>query len=119
MLWLLNFASHLINIERECCSKGKEVKFITILADFRDRNSIENIFKEYKPEMIIHASAYTHVPIQEIYPWEAVNTNIKCSLNLINLADEYNVESLPAIVINNKKVIYSLTEVSELRDILK
>ena len=94
LIIMLDFSEYnIFNIERECRYNKKDIKFITILADVRNRHSIENYFKIYKPDIIIHAAAYKHVPIQEMYPWEAVNTNVKGSLNLINLAEEYKVES--------------------------
>ncbi len=94
LIIMLDFSEYnIFNIERECHRNKKDIEFITILADVRNKDSLENVFKLYKPELIIHAAAYKHVPIQEIYPWEAVNTNVKGSLNLINLAEEYKVES--------------------------
>ena len=42
--------------------------------------------------MVLHAAAYKHVPMQELNPWEAVNTNIKGTINLVNASEVYNVE---------------------------
>ena len=52
------------------------------MCDIRDSNAIEKIFEEFKPQIVFHAAAYKHVPIQENFPWEAVKTNIFGTFNL-------------------------------------
>lgn len=47
-----------------------------IVGDIRDRFKVSRLFKEFKPEFVIHAAAYKHVPILEEFPEEAIKTNI-------------------------------------------
>ena len=35
---------------------------------------------------------YKHVPMQELNPWEAVNTNIQGTINLVDASETFNVE---------------------------
>ena len=51
----------------------------------------------------MHAAAYKHVPIQEIYPWMAVDTNIGGTLNLIKMADKYNSEKF--VLVSTDKAV--------------
>ncbi|HNP54658.1 MAG TPA: polysaccharide biosynthesis protein, partial [Ferruginibacter sp.] len=51
-----------------------------------------NIFEEHKPHFVYHAAAYKHVPLMEEYPWEAVQTNVFGTLNIVKLAVKHQAE---------------------------
>ena len=61
------------------------------MGDIRDKHLIERVFSSFNPDVVFHAAAYKHVPMQEEHPWEAVQTNILGTYNLINFAEQYNV----------------------------
>lgn len=104
LLILLDISEYnIFQIDSECNLRNGKTRHISILADIRNRDTIENILKKHKPEIIIHTAAYKHVPIQEKYPWEAIKTNISGSLNLIELAPKYKVESF--IFISSDKAV--------------
>lgn len=64
----------------------------TIIADIRNFDAIESIFKTYKPDIVYHAAAYKHVPLMEDNPSQAVFTNILGTRNIADLSVKYNVE---------------------------
>ena len=74
-----------------------------ILANIRDKWHIEKVIRKYKPEVIIHAAAYKHVPILELHPWMAVFNNILGTKNLLELAVENRVERV--IMISTDKAV--------------
>ena len=47
-----------------------------ILGDINLKNQVEKVFYENRPQIVFHAAAYKHVPIQETHPWSAVKTNV-------------------------------------------
>ena len=58
---------------------SKEFKNLTIksfIADIRDKERINQIFKQFKPDIVFHTAAYKHVPLMEEQPDEAVKNNI-------------------------------------------
>ena len=59
--------------------------------DIRDSTGVENIIKEYKPSMIIHAAALKHLAILEKQPREAYLTNFLGTRNLLRSASVNNV----------------------------
>jgi FlaA1/EpsC-like NDP-sugar epimerase len=83
-----------------CCSD--KVQFI--VADIRDRERIDNIFKKFKPQIIFHSAAYKHVPMMECNPEEAVAVNIIGTYNLAISAKAHGVEKF--IMISTDKAVY-------------
>jgi FlaA1/EpsC-like NDP-sugar epimerase len=57
-----------------------------VLADIRDRDALERVFAERRPEVIFHAAALKHLPILEQYPDEAWKTNVLGTLNVVEAA---------------------------------
>lgn len=80
-----------------------EANVKVLIASVRDYDRLENIFKEYKPDIIYHAAAHKHVPLMEYSPNEAVKNNCKGTLNLAKLADKYNVQKF--VLISTDKAV--------------
>jgi len=59
---------------------------IGLVADVRNRERIQEIFKKYKPDIVFHAAAYKHVPLMERQIGEAVRNNIFGTLNVAESA---------------------------------
>lgn len=59
------------------------------VGDVRDQKTVEDVFSDFKPEIIFHAAALKHVTPGEWYPREYVNTNILGTLNLIEEAKRW------------------------------
>ena len=83
---------NLFHIEQEISNLSKTVLFKPILQDIRDKEILNSTFKEFKPQVVFHAAAYKHVPIQEKFPQEAIKTNIFGTINLTELAINHYVE---------------------------
>lgn len=47
-----------------------------LIADVRDRDALDRIFRRSNPEVIFHAAAHKHVPLMEHAPIEAVRNNV-------------------------------------------
>ena len=82
LILLDNSEQNLFNIEQEISFVHTQTLIRAVLANIRDKNLLENTFQEYRPQVVIHAAAYKHVPMQELNPWEAVQTNIQGTINL-------------------------------------
>ena len=80
------------NLRLEINNSNKKVKIKSILADIRNKDVLENIFQNYKPEVVYHAAAYKHVPLMEENPSQAIYTNVLGTKNLADLALKYNTE---------------------------
>ena len=67
------------------------VNVISIISDIRNRNSLENVFHQYNPDLVYHAAAYKHVPLMEENPSQAIFVNVLGTKNLADLSIQYNV----------------------------
>ena len=76
---------------------------VPVVCDIKNRKKIDRIFEQYKPELVFHAAAYKHVPLQELYPEEAINTNIGGSYNILQSAKAHNVQKV--VVISTDKAV--------------
>jgi FlaA1/EpsC-like NDP-sugar epimerase len=85
--------TEIFNLEAEIeksITEDQTVDFV--VGDVRDREKLLRTFERFRPDIIFHASAYKHVPLMESFPEEAVKTNILGTLNLAQLAIQYNVK---------------------------
>lgn len=48
----------------------------TFIASVTDPRRIQRIFQQYRPEIVLHAAAYKHVPAMESQPDQAIETNV-------------------------------------------
>ncbi len=96
-----------INLELEKKWSGAEMEIgldlELVVADIRDRDKMDKIFRRYRPEVVFHAAAHKHVPMMEFHPDEAVMNNIIGTKNVAELADEYGVERV--VMISTDKAI--------------
>lgn len=90
-----------INLELEGKLLGVEIELV--VADIRDRDKMEKIFKKYVPEVVFHAAAHKHVPMMEYHPDEAVSNNIIGTKNVAELAGKYGAERV--VMISTDKAI--------------
>jgi FlaA1/EpsC-like NDP-sugar epimerase len=79
------------------------INLSTVIASVRDYDKMEQIFKEYKPELVWHAAAHKHVPLMETVPCEAVKNNIFGTYNVATLAQKYGVKKF--VMISTDKAV--------------
>lgn len=87
-----NNEEKIFNIEVLSNLNNSNIVIKTSLVDIKNKNELKKVFNDHRPQIIFHAAAYKHVPIQENHPWTSVSTNIGGTLNLVKLSDFYKVE---------------------------
>ncbi|MEP7018148.1 MAG: nucleoside-diphosphate sugar epimerase/dehydratase [Actinomycetota bacterium] len=63
-----------------------------IVADIRDRERVNQVMRDYRPEIVFHAAALKHLPMLERHPCEGVKSNVKGTENIVQAAIENDVE---------------------------
>lgn len=91
------------SIDQNYSSTNKSTIIKTVLASVNRKNELEKVFIENRPQIVFHAAAYKHVPIQETHPWTAVNTNMGGTLNLLLLSDQYLVDQF--VLVSTDKAV--------------
>lgn len=95
-----------LNLLYNCKENRKEgcrLNLKVIIASIRDKERIDEIIKDNKPEVIFHAAAHKHVPLMENNPKAAVNNNIFGTLNVVRSADKYGVRKF--VLISTDKAV--------------
>lgn len=76
---------------------------VPIMQSVQHKESLEEVFKKYKPEIVIHAAAYKHVPLCESNVYEAIQNNVFGTKNVIDLSIAYGVTEL--VLISTDKAV--------------
>ena len=94
--------SDLYELQQELIQEGVE-NFTAIVADVRDAQRMDLIFRKYQPQKVFHAAAYKHVPLMEESPYEAIKINILGTKNIADLSVKNKVESF--VMISTDKAV--------------
>jgi FlaA1/EpsC-like NDP-sugar epimerase len=74
-----------------------------IIADVTLPEKMEQIFEEYKPDIVFHAAAYKHVPLMEENPHEAFRVNVGGTKLITSLSRQYGVKKF--VLISTDKAV--------------
>ncbi len=77
----------LFYIERELRKQFPKVRIKALICNITDRTRVDEIFENYKPQVVIHAAAHKHVPLMELNAGEAIKNNIVGTQVVADAAD--------------------------------
>lgn len=83
---------------------GRRPSLMPVIADIRNREAIRHLFATERPDVILHAAAYKHVPMMELNPCEAVTNNVAGTSILVEAAVEFYSERL--VMISSDKAVH-------------
>ena len=79
------------------------LKVWTIVGSITNKEQMERLFSEHKPEYVFHAAAYKHVPMMEDNPAIAVQNNIYGTRVIADLAVKYGTKKF--VMISTDKAV--------------
>lgn len=83
---------------------GEKLPFSTLLlCNIVDKKSLNSLMANTRPDIVIHAAAYKHVPLCEANTQAAIMNNIIGSQNVIDSAIENNVSKI--VIISTDKAV--------------
>jgi FlaA1/EpsC-like NDP-sugar epimerase len=83
---------HLFNLQMELHHELNFRRYHCVLSRVQNQPLMDEVFRNYLPQLIFHAAAYKHVPMLEINPWQAIFNNVLGSQVVMELALKYAVE---------------------------
>ncbi len=82
---------------------GKSVKIDVEVFSVTNKQALEKIFAEYRPQVVLHAAAHKHVPLMERNCCEAIINNVFGTLNTVVTAEKFKAERF--IMVSTDKAV--------------
>ncbi|MFH1115072.1 MAG: nucleoside-diphosphate sugar epimerase/dehydratase [Pseudomonadota bacterium] len=98
--------NNLFHIHRQLSEiAGREAgnKIVPILCDVRDEPRVRCEFERFRPELVFHAGAHKHVPMQELNSVECFKNNVGGMRTLTRVSDEFGVSTF--LLISTDKAV--------------
>ena len=80
-----------------------KIEIISLIASIRDYTAMDELFKQYEPNVVFHAAAHKHVPLMETRPQEAIKNNVFGTHSLIQVCIKNKVSRF--IMISTDKAV--------------
>ncbi|MFI5181879.1 MAG: polysaccharide biosynthesis protein [Thermoanaerobaculia bacterium] len=93
----------LFDIDREIRRQAPDLPVVALVADVGERRRMEEIFRRFRPQIVVHAAAHKHVSLMEENPTEAVRNNVLATATLGRLAGDSGAEVF--ILISTDKAV--------------
>ena len=91
------------NLRLELEERYKNLNFVPVIGDVREKDRLDYVFRKHHPQVVFHAAAYTHGPLMEENPCEAVHVNVAGSRNVADKCVEYGVEKM--VMVSTDKAV--------------
>lgn len=91
------------DVRRKLAKSFPDVKAYTIVTSITNKERMESLFRQYRPDYVFHAAAYKHVPMMEDNPSEAVQNNIYGTRVIADLAVKYGASKF--VMISTDKAV--------------
>ena len=96
---LYQIAEELLGVREQ----GLGFSIATVMQSVSNLELLDKTFEKYKPDIVIHAAAYKHVPLVEDNITEAILNNIMGTKNTIDCAIKYDVKKF--VLISTDKAV--------------
>lgn len=80
-----------------------DLDLVPMIGDVRNREKVEIVFDRYRPDIVLHAAAYKHVPLMEEHPCESIMANLSGTRNVADMAVRYGAERM--VMISTDKAV--------------
>ena len=88
------------------------------LVDIRDKEQVNEVVQEVAPDMVVHLAAIHFIPYCNQHPYEAADTNIRGTMNVLNACKK--LPSLKKLFFASTAAVYPIADeaVSEEHEVL-
>lgn len=93
----------LFQIQQEINEKFPDADITAVIADICDLERMENVFFQFRPNVVFHAAAHKHVPLMETNSSEALKNNVLGTKVVAELAGQYAADAF--VLISTDKAV--------------
>ncbi|MBQ9142881.1 MAG: polysaccharide biosynthesis protein [Lachnospiraceae bacterium] len=97
------YENNVYEVQQELLGKYPALELTVLIASVRNTARLEEIFREYRPDIVYHAAAHKHVPLMENSPNEAVKNNVFGTWKVAKAADKYGTKRF--VLISTDKAV--------------
>lgn len=97
------YENNAYEIQQELKRKYPDLNLTVLIGSVRDKNRVDNIFKQHRPDIVYHAAAHKHVPLMEDSPNEAIKNNVLGTYNVAYAAMAFGCERF--VLISTDKAV--------------
>lgn len=94
---------NLFNIEREVSQRFTALPISVVIGDVRNEQRVDQVWRQEKPDIVIHAAAYKHVPLMEANVSEAFSTNVLGTLQVLRASISHKARRF--VLISSDKAV--------------
>lgn len=69
------YENNAYDIEQELRHNFPHLNLVVLIGSVRDSRRLQQVFSEFRPQIVYHAAAHKHVPLMETSPCEAIKNN--------------------------------------------
>ncbi|HET6777679.1 MAG TPA: nucleoside-diphosphate sugar epimerase/dehydratase [Gemmatimonadales bacterium] len=95
--------SDLYFIHLELCQAHPGLDLVPVICDITNSTGVARVCAQHRPDYVIHAAAYKHVPLMETNAFEAVRSNVLGTLLVATTAVRYGAKKL--LLVSTDKAI--------------
>ena len=97
------YENNAYDLQNELSVTFPDIPLKVLIGSVRDRERLDAVFCEFRPDIIFHAAAHKHVPLMETSPGETIKNNICGTLNVCEAARKYNANRF--VLISTDKAV--------------
>jgi FlaA1/EpsC-like NDP-sugar epimerase len=94
----------IFEISGELTARNSSAEIVPVVGDICNRERLRAVFNRYRPDVVLHAAAYKHVPVMEANCSEAVLNNVFGTREVVDAAIEYGAERF--LMISTDKAVH-------------
>ncbi len=97
------YENNAYEIQNELKRHYPNLNLAVLIGSVRDTKRVNQIFRDYRPDIVYHAAAHKHVPLMETSPYEAVKNNVFGTYKVAYAAMMYGVRRF--VLISTDKAV--------------
>lgn len=97
------YENNAYDIQQELKISHPELNLLVLIGSVRDAGKLDEVFRDYHPDIVYHAAAHKHVPLMETSPCEAIKNNVFGTYQIAEAASRYHCSKF--VMISTDKAV--------------